>query len=253
MDETVLSGDNMIIYKITNLINNKVYIGKTTKTIEWRFKKHCYDAKKNPNTKNHFHRALLKYGPENFIIEQIDSADTKIALNEKEQYWINYYRSIINGYNMTPGGDGGNTYTALSRDELALVKIKISEKNHGSLNGNSRQIKCRSIITNQELFFETVTACAAYFEIQNRTQICNRASGKCKWLFRDEWQIAYQDNEYLPVGKYNPSTKHGQLVKLVKDAEEFTFASKNKAIEFLGATKATFVKVATAKGYQIIL
>lgn len=242
----------MIIYKITNLINNKIYVGKTVKTIEWRFKKHCYDARKTPNTKNHFHRALLKYGPENFVIEQIDSADTKTELNKKEQYWIDYYASTTNGYNMTPGGDGGNTYTVLSEEELNQVKIKIGEKNRGSLNGQSRQIKCRSVITGQELFFETVTACATYFKIQNRTQICNRASGKCNWLFRDEWQIAYQDNEYPLTEEYDPSTRKGQVIKLVKESEELTFASKNKAIKFLGATKATFTKVAAANGYQII-
>ena len=147
----------MIVYKITNLINNKVYIGKTVKTLEWRFKKHCYDARKNPKTKNHFHRALLYYGPENFKIEQIDSAASKEELNDKEQYWIQYYQAKELGYNMTDGGDGGNTYVALTEKELAKVKVKISEKNRGKLNGQSKQIKCKSIKTNEELLFDTVT------------------------------------------------------------------------------------------------
>jgi hypothetical protein len=242
----------MIIYKITNLINNKVYIGKTIKSTEWRFKKHCYDARKNPNTKNHFHRALLHYGQENFKIEQIDSASTKTELNEKEQYWIHYYKAKEAGYNMTYGGDGGNTYATLSKEELDQIKVKIGEKNSGKLNGQSKQIKCKSIITNEELIFDTITECLEYFKVKNKNFIHTRIDGDCASPWHNEWLFAYADKDYRDYCLFDPSTRKGTKIKLVKDKEEYLFNSISKAAEFLKSSKSRFTKDAKVLGYQII-
>ena len=96
------------IYKITNLQNNKIYIGKTTTRIQERFSKHIYEAN-TPNTKGYMfilHKAFRKYGINNFNIEQIEEIDNSL-LNDREIYWINFYNSMIpNGYNMTFGGEG---------------------------------------------------------------------------------------------------------------------------------------------------
>ena len=101
----------MWIYKITNIQNNKVYIGQTIRPIEKRFKRHLNDALNNI-LDTHFARAIRKYGKENFIIEQIDEAQTQDELNQKEQYWIRYYNSVEEGYNETDALSkcGGNTY-----------------------------------------------------------------------------------------------------------------------------------------------
>lgn len=100
------------IYKITNKINNKIYIGLTTKTIQERFQTHIATAY-NINSKDYnelIKKAIRKYGKENFTIEQIDEAEELNTLKEKEIYWINKYQSYAfeypeNGYNMTRGGD----------------------------------------------------------------------------------------------------------------------------------------------------
>lgn len=64
---------NIFIYKITNCLNNKIYIGQTIRPIQQRFERHINDAiHKIKDT--HLCRAILKYGKENFKIEQIDSA-----------------------------------------------------------------------------------------------------------------------------------------------------------------------------------
>jgi len=107
------------IYKITNTINGKVYIGKTGKTIEERWSKHLENAKElkrareaNPHEKkegSHLNNAINKYGPNAFIVNQEDVAYSKEELNEKERYWVNEYDSMNpdKGYNMTEGGEGG--------------------------------------------------------------------------------------------------------------------------------------------------
>ena len=95
----------MIIYKSTNKITGKIYIGQTTQTLENRIKNHVKESDKNK--KRPFLLSLKKYGIENFIFEVIDCANNLDELNDKEIYWIDYYKSTTpNGYNITGGGQG---------------------------------------------------------------------------------------------------------------------------------------------------
>ena len=93
------------IYKITNKINNKCYIGKTLKTIEERWKEHCKAYLRRSKEKRPLYSAMKKYGIENFKVEEIEQCSENIV-NEREKYWIEYYSSFKNGYNATLGGDG---------------------------------------------------------------------------------------------------------------------------------------------------
>jgi group I intron endonuclease len=108
----------MIIYKITNLVNNKIYIGQTTGTIEKRWQRHNWQCTRKRNAMA-ITNAIIKYGKENFTIEEIDKAETIEELNEKEIYFISLLNSISpNGYNLS----GGGGYVEMS-DE---TKLKIS-------------------------------------------------------------------------------------------------------------------------------
>lgn len=97
------------IYKIVNQLNNKVYIGQSI-NIEQRFKHHIWEAFNEKHVQyNYFiSRAIRKYGIDNFKLEIIEECEEE-KLNEKEIYWINFYKSNNSkyGYNMTQGGDGG--------------------------------------------------------------------------------------------------------------------------------------------------
>ena len=90
------------IYKITNKLNNKVYIGQTICQPSKRWYHHLADANLGSNVK--FHRALRKYGKDNFTRDIIEEIDDEL-LDEREIYWIEYYDSFKNGYNSTKGGD----------------------------------------------------------------------------------------------------------------------------------------------------
>ena len=90
------------IYKITNDINKKVYIGQTTYELAERWKHHIADAKRYPYK---IYRAMNKYGIEHFQIELIEECDNS-ELDIKEIYWIGKYDSYENGYNSTLGGNG---------------------------------------------------------------------------------------------------------------------------------------------------
>lgn len=93
------------IYKITNQINGKIYIGKTLKTIPERWKEHCSDYRKERCEKRPLYDAMNKYGIENFTIEEVEECSSDI-LNDREVYWIEQYGSFKYGYNATKGGDG---------------------------------------------------------------------------------------------------------------------------------------------------
>ncbi|HDR7263621.1 GIY-YIG nuclease family protein [Bacillus sp. CH_203] len=116
----------MIIYKVINEVNGKVYIGQTRRTNEERWAEHHKDYK-NPNSSNYncvFYRAIRKYGWENFTFDVIDSVVSQEELDSKEKHWIKFYDSFANngkGYNSTNGGES----TEFSRE--SRVKMAMSQ------------------------------------------------------------------------------------------------------------------------------
>jgi group I intron endonuclease len=95
----------MVIYCIENKLNNKKYVGITKGSLESRFKAHKRIARYNEN-KQHLHKAMIKDGIENFIVYEIDTANSKEQLFEKEKYWIQKLDTKNSGYNETDGGEG---------------------------------------------------------------------------------------------------------------------------------------------------
>jgi group I intron endonuclease len=117
----------MIIYKITNKVNGKVYIGLTTTTLKYRWTKHKAASRDLKNTK-HLYKAMRKYGIENFSIEQIDETNDFTKLGDLERKYISEYNSTDpdKGYNLTAGGER-NQYDGNSQAKLTIkdvVKIR---------------------------------------------------------------------------------------------------------------------------------
>jgi group I intron endonuclease len=98
----------MLVYRVTNTINGKVYIGKTLQTAEARWAEHVYMARRNAPWI--FNRAIRKYGAAAFGIEVLYTAKTENELNVMETFFIILHQSQIreNGYNMTLGGKGAS-------------------------------------------------------------------------------------------------------------------------------------------------
>lgn len=89
-----------IIYKVTNKVNGKSYIGQTRYTLEFRWRQHLH---KKDNV--YFHNAIKKYGAENFSLEVLEECDVD-KLNSREIFYIAKYNTFEEGYNLTIGGDG---------------------------------------------------------------------------------------------------------------------------------------------------
>lgn len=94
------------IYKITNDVNGKIYIGKTLHNVDKRWKEHINDSKREHTENRPLYRAMNKYGIDNFHIETIEECSDELV-EEREVFWIKEYNSFgKNGYNATIGGDG---------------------------------------------------------------------------------------------------------------------------------------------------
>lgn len=139
------------VYKITNKVTNKIYIGITNQGSGARYRHHWYESRIGEPSP--IHRSMAKYGEDNFTLEIIDFADTYDELKEKEKYWIKQYNSTDKsiGYNLTEGGDGtfGRKHSeetkekirqkALGRKVSEETKRKMSETRLGKCSDKQRE------------------------------------------------------------------------------------------------------------------
>jgi len=130
-----------LVYKITNTINNKIYVGKTKEYygeeyfgIEGRLRNHlvCAFTKSKKNDCPKFYNAIKKYGKDKFKIELVEKT-TESEINNKETYYIDLYKSTNDefGYNIALGGGGRSVVNV--NDEIR-EKISKSQSNNGMLN-----------------------------------------------------------------------------------------------------------------------
>ena len=116
----------MVIYKITNKVNGKIYIGQTTMPLQRRWYLHCHKS----SGCTALHNAIQKHGSTNFTVEQIDIACDKSELDKKEQFWIEHYQSVVpNGYNLKSGGNTPH-YSHESRKRMSINHADFSGENH---------------------------------------------------------------------------------------------------------------------------
>lgn len=244
----------MYIYKITNKINNKVYIGQTTKTIEERWKRHCSDALSG-RLKTKFALAIRKYGVKSFRVEKIDTAKTKDELNKKEVYWISFYNSVYEGYNSTDGGENTDTYHYKTEEEMTVIKEKIRCTKIGKLNPRAQKIKCKNIYTYEEFIFDSFADCADYFNESNHNFITRRVLHKTKFLYKKEWLISYFEEEYIQDYSIEKQIKRRKKIA-VEDLDThkfFNFSSFANAERHFDLPIKTFSSKAYLKGNDFVV
>ena len=208
------------IYKIINNINNKIYIGKTIQTVETRWKEHKRECNQARAQNRPLYAAFRKYGIDNFSIEQVEET-TKELLEEREKYWIEFYKSFKYGYNATKGGDGRpyldydlvvQTYKELQSCKAVAQQLHIDEGHvrtilhacgeevihHGAENLNLPRIV--NMYDLQNNYIQTFSSCSAAVKwcVENgfckkessgaRGHISNCARGKEKSAFKHIWK-----------------------------------------------------------------
>lgn len=137
-----------IVYMHTSKTTGRSYIGTTVKTIEWRFKKHVWEAYAYKRKRSKFHRAIRKYGPSDW-----DSVELYRCVSADDGYsaeisLIHDYNTFLEGYNTTPGGEAGpimigsenpmwgKTHTAEVRARLSKnAKERFTGKSYEEIHG----------------------------------------------------------------------------------------------------------------------
>lgn len=116
----------MVIYKITNTINKKVYVGQTIRPLKKRWWEH---KKKSQQSDLPLYRAMRKYGKENFTIEEIDGANSQTELNYLETHYIYNLNSLTskNGYNSTVMTSSGLKHSQETRDKISCAILEMDK------------------------------------------------------------------------------------------------------------------------------
>lgn len=110
------------IYIIRNIINNKCYIGQTN-NLKGRWIKHRNFLRKNKHHNKHLQAAWNKYGEKNFLFETLEKCPIN-ELDEKEIYYIDKYKTYINGYNLDKGGKGVRGYKHTEEELKKMIAIQ---------------------------------------------------------------------------------------------------------------------------------
>ena len=165
------------IYKIINNINQKIYIGKTSSTIEKRFKEHCNDSKKERCEKRPLYDAMNKYGIENFTVEKVEEVENDEIASQREIYWINKLRTYIgfndcNGYNAPLGGDSRriSDNQIIAKKYLELKSQKETAK-YFQCDVETVKKACQEnnieIISSQQIAKDAQKKCVKMYDLEN--------------------------------------------------------------------------------------
>ena len=130
----------MLVYCIKNIINNKEYIGLTTRTLEERWKQHIRESNREGGWEwnTPLGNAIKKYGKDSFQVFVLEECSSKTEMKQKEIWLIRERKSLASetGYNLTLGGDGRLGYK-LSKE----TKRKIGEGNLGKIMSDDAKAK----------------------------------------------------------------------------------------------------------------
>lgn len=195
----------------TNKINGKSYIGQTIRSLEKRKREHITDALNDNKNSMYFHKAIRKYGQDNFDWEILYECGNMEDLNKLEIYYIKLYNTYNNGYNLNAGGNNaipseetrrkisestkGKNHSNYGKHHLKETRKKISEAHKGKHLSEETRKKisetlmgrfvgkdnptARVVIINGK-YFATRKNAAKYLEV-DPTTIRNRILHKIKW------------------------------------------------------------------------
>lgn len=244
-----------VIYKITNKINNKIYIGKTVTTEPQRWQQHLFYAYNDINKDcPYLCNAIIKYGKENFTREVIETVDNSLLL-EREKFWIDYYGATDHniGYNLAKGGQGHVKF----EDEEILwyynqCNQNISEASRVfniSRSQMTKRLQALGIITTKEIpieqynfkgelinTYQTAEEAARALGVKGGNNICSSTSPCAYGYIWRRINNPLSINEIIQsLGKKHSINRQieqyafsGELIKIYESAQE---ASKETGID----------------------
>jgi group I intron endonuclease len=200
-----------LIYKVTNSINDKIYIGQTTGTLHKRQLKHESGSRKR-KPPIHFHRALKKYSIEAFTWKILDYCDDKIELNDLEYHYIMQFDSYKNGYNQTLGWEGscGRICKDSTKEKISKAKtgIPLSKEHKAKLSKMRRGVKkspehVKNVARAKSQYWEIIHPNGNKEVIRNLSAFCrsHNLSDRGMWLVANKYRIHHKSFKCKKLSK----------------------------------------------------
>lgn len=252
------------IYKVTNKVNGKIYIGLTKQGIEKRWDQHVYNANyKKPKKRTYFQRAIVKYGENNFYIKEIDTIiGLKNAKNLEMDYVAKFKSNVKDiGYNSTKGGDGGhNPETIQKLKDFFKTKEGFKERQKRSSFMKQRcQNKTRNYIPTEESVSkrrETIIKSTTKYVVNNpKVKLTSEQIDGIKQMdiqgipsreIKEKYNISHntiikiRNDQYSTIRKDIPHPEYkkytpDQLLEIIKDT-----CNEQEALKILNMTSDCF-------------
>lgn len=224
------------IYKIQNVINNKVYIGQTI-NYKNRIIKHKYDLRNFKNASRHLQNAWNKYGEENFIFEIIETC-LKEELNEKEKYYIRMYDSISDGYNIEGGGQINKKLSDETKRLMSINNPRAWKNKKWGEHNISKEI---------HQYDKNGNYIRSFGNAYHAAEVLNVDSGSIQYSVNNnnrsgygfQWSYEKKDNvgEYIRIKAKIVNEKKVNMICLITNKILMTFDSATKAQRYLGLGK----------------
>lgn len=233
----------MVIYKITNLVNGKIYIGQTTRTFNQRYTGrgegverlyNMYDKDSTKVKNEHLFSSIQKYGSNNFKVEIIKECKTEDELNYYEKYYIELFDSANykKGYNIQLGGDNKKWSTKRRLEKMKMKKEQIEyfiEKIE------------QKIFTKEEVFYG----------LNARTVYIQKGASKKKYFIYPTLKDCCNEHEVNIIDGYNMAmrfkTNDKKFIRVNKSKFEIHFETE---IEFDGVYENRYHKQSPTKKKQ---
>ncbi len=232
--------EQIVIYKIVNLLNNKIYIGQT-KNFRKRKYYHILSLNKGKSRCRRLQNSWSKHGESSFKFEIIENC-TLNNLSDREIYWIDFYNSTITGYNLEKGGRENKELSQETKKLMSTNNPRTWKGRFGKDHNTSKPIFQYSLDGTFIKEFENGYEASRILEIPYKSiQTC--ASGVTKSGAGYQWSYIFKDNinEYSlkrdsyyqekPVNMLDNSGNILQTFKSAADAQRFLNKGKNKIFE----------------------
>jgi hypothetical protein len=198
----------MVIYKYTNKINGKVYIGKTEARPSKRHRRHFTEARKG--TSGAFYNAIRKYGWKNFQYEIIDGANSSSELSYKEIHYIYKYNTLYpNGYNLTLGN---KKHTTSINKQKKSIKANVGNSLRMKYLTELSRVKiCKKVVTIHVVtgervhFSSIIDACKTFNQCPKI--IGYVLSGKRVYRPYNGYLFEYEDGSTIKLKQKRPTYK----------------------------------------------
>jgi len=196
----------MVIYKTTNLLNGKFYVGKDVK-----------NKKTYLGSGNILKQAIEKYGKENFKKEILEICTTLEELSEREKYWIKKLNAIGLGYNLTEGGTGGDTWSN-SGKEIHPLKGRVARNKGVTQIAWNKGLK--GFMTANKTSYKAGKDHIMYGVTQKESTVAKRV------------ETRKANGSYKGVGKFAPkqiiNIEDGNIFNSIKEASEYYNITRDK-------------------------